>query len=331
MNRRWWTTDQFAWNTPSVFGNAELIGREVSEVLDIQYTEDAPEIDGMVEDLDEWYEIPEIPMEVYENDDDPAGILGHWTDHQASYKLMWDEDNLYVLVMVIDDSLEAPEALDPWNRDNIELFLDGDNSKNDQETGYDDNDFQWRYVYGSTPGDAAGGPGDFAFYDTENGYNLEIQIPKDTLKWTPENGHEIGFEIACRDCDSGAPQINRRWWTENTFAWNTASVFGNAELVGGTTALGDDHSQPESYDLGQNYPNPFNPTTTIAYSLDKAEQVRLVVYDLLGQEVSVLVDGFRTAGQHKVEFNGSNLPSGIYFYRMEAGSQVFTNKMMLIK
>lgn len=113
--------------------------------------------------------------------------------------------------------------------------------------------------------------------------------------------------------------------------WNDASLFGTALLIGGTTDIGDDLSIVKDFELGQNYPNPFNPSTTIAYSLNKAQNVKMVVYNVIGQQISVLVDGFKSAGKHSVKFNGANLPSGIYFYRLEAGDQIFTNKMMLIK
>ena len=83
--------------------------------------------------------------------------------------------------------------------------------------------------------------------------------------------------------------------------------------------------------LLQNYPNPFNPTTVIGYQLPQAEMVHLAVYDILGREVALLVDSHVSAGTHQVNFDGSNLSSGIYLYRLQAGNQVLTGKMMLMK
>jgi hypothetical protein len=88
---------------------------------------------------------------------------------------------------------------------------------------------------------------------------------------------------------------------------------------------------PTSYSLSQNYPNPFNPTTTIEFALPKSGNVSLVVYDILGREVTHLVNGELQAGYHKVEFNASSLASGVYFYRIEAGSFVNVKKLMLLK
>ena len=83
--------------------------------------------------------------------------------------------------------------------------------------------------------------------------------------------------------------------------------------------------------LEQNYANPFNPITTIEYSLPKSGEVTLIVYNLLGDEVARLVDGFQPAGEYNTTWNASNIASGIYFYRLKAGDFVQTRKMVLLK
>ena len=88
---------------------------------------------------------------------------------------------------------------------------------------------------------------------------------------------------------------------------------------------------PLIYALGQNYPNPFNPTTQIDYSLPKQTFVTISVYNLLGQEVATLVNSLKPAGVHEVTFNASDLPSGIYYYRIKAGDYTDARKMMLVK
>ena len=90
-------------------------------------------------------------------------------------------------------------------------------------------------------------------------------------------------------------------------------------------------TEPFTYALEQNYPNPFNPTTTINFSLMKASNVELTVYNILGQRVVTLVNGQLAAGTHTVKFNAVNLASGVYFYRLEAGGFVSNKKMMLLK
>jgi hypothetical protein len=88
---------------------------------------------------------------------------------------------------------------------------------------------------------------------------------------------------------------------------------------------------PKDYTLSQNYPNPFNPTTVISYSLPTASNIKLVVYNALGQTIKVLENGFKDAGYYSVNFNASDLASGIYLYKLEAGQFSQVKKMILIK
>lgn len=88
---------------------------------------------------------------------------------------------------------------------------------------------------------------------------------------------------------------------------------------------------PSEFTLSQNYPNPFNPTTVIRYGVPESSQVRLEVFNMLGQRVSVLVNEQKTAGWHNFTFDASNLSSGMYIYRMQAGEFVETRKLILIK
>ncbi len=88
---------------------------------------------------------------------------------------------------------------------------------------------------------------------------------------------------------------------------------------------------PAVFTLYQNYPNPFNPSTTIRYAVPTTGRVRLSVYDILGREVKALVDEVMGAGEHAVQFNGADLSSGIYFYRLTAGTHTALKKMIFVK
>ena len=88
---------------------------------------------------------------------------------------------------------------------------------------------------------------------------------------------------------------------------------------------------PTEFSLSQNYPNPFNPSTSIEYTVPSNEYVNLKVYDVLGNEVAVLVNGAKEAGSYKVSFDASSLSSGVYFYKIQAGSFNQVRKMMLVK
>jgi len=88
---------------------------------------------------------------------------------------------------------------------------------------------------------------------------------------------------------------------------------------------------PYAYSLHQNYPNPFNPVTKIGYTLSKSEFVTLKVFDISGREVRTIVNSYQNAGSHEINFDGSEIPSGAYFYKMEAGDFYEVRTMMLLK
>jgi len=88
---------------------------------------------------------------------------------------------------------------------------------------------------------------------------------------------------------------------------------------------------PDGYSLEQNYPNPFNPSTIIRFSIPEESNVSIVVFNSLGEEVRTLVNEKFTSGSYEVEFDASGLPSGIYLYKINAGSFVETKKMILLK
>ena len=120
----------------------------------------------------------------------------------------------------------------------------------------------------------------------------------------------------------------------NTASFTTSDVYSAVAFVGSpdkTTAVVSYTGTPSTFSLSQNYPNPFNPTTSIGYRLSAGSHVTLKVYDILGNEVATLVNGTESAGVHSVQFNGSGLASGVYFYRLSTPDYVRTMKMILLK
>jgi hypothetical protein len=95
--------------------------------------------------------------------------------------------------------------------------------------------------------------------------------------------------------------------------------------------VANQNTAPVEFKLNQNYPNPFNPTTTISYSIAKSGKVSLKVYDLLGREVTTLINEDQAAGDYRVTFNAGNLSSGVYFYTMQAGNFSESRKLILLK
>lgn len=108
-----------------------------------------------------------------------------------------------------------------------------------------------------------------------------------------------------------------------------AGVFRTVEST--NSARENNWQIPREYTLKQNYPNPFNPVTTIEYELPSATLVKVTVFDVLGRVVAVLEDGYRHAGHHVLRFYAVNTPSGVLFYRLDAGAYTQTRRMMLLR
>ena len=112
--------------------------------------------------------------------------------------------------------------------------------------------------------------------------------------------------------------------------WSAPSS-GTSNAGGTDTSVGDDGEVPTELSLNQNYPNPFNPTTQITFTMPESGSARLDVYNMMGQLVSTVVDQNLNAGTHTVTFDANSLASGVYLYRLQAGSAVLTRKMTLVK
>jgi hypothetical protein len=148
-------------------------------------------------------------------------------------------------------------------------------------------------------------------------------VPRDSMfegglvKLDQDGLAAVTLDFACLQCHQ-----NR------TLEW-ASSRAQNIHSVG--LAIGDVAEIPLDYRLLQNYPNPFNPSTTIQYELSKITEIRLAVYNLLGQEVALLVSGTQEPGVHKVEFEAKHMSSGMYIYRLESREFSLTKKMVLMK
>lgn len=112
---------------------------------------------------------------------------------------------------------------------------------------------------------------------------------------------------------------------------NSSSGFTNVASIGISGYLYKNAVEMLAFDLSQNYPNPFNPITKIDYSLPQKSYVSLKVYDIIGNEVAALIDGWREAGKYTLYFDGSKLSSGLYFYTLRVNDMSITKKMLLIK
>jgi hypothetical protein len=125
--------------------------------------------------------------------------------------------------------------------------------------------------------------------------------------------------------------IPARLTTAGMLAKDLTLTFLQSTVLTTAVSPGPVSEVSQKFSLAQNYPNPFNPSTSIKYELPRTSLVRLSVYDLLGREVSVLVNERREAGVHEVKFEGSAFASGVYFYRLTAGDFVATERLLLLK
>ena len=125
--------------------------------------------------------------------------------------------------------------------------------------------------------------------------------------------------------------------------FNCGELLGNYIFVGtnrvglwkigieSITSVMDENNVSHDFYLFQNYPNPFNPSTKIGYSIPNASNVKLIVFDIIGNKIETLIDGFQNQGYHIINFDASRLATGIYFYQLKTNNFISTRKMMIIK
>lgn len=164
----------------------------------------------------------------------------------------------------------------------------------------------------------------------------------DTVRWSCVQGtHNV---VADDNSFTSGPVAPAPWTYSHVFTTESSNPYycvlhgapGGVGMSGVITvqAASDIRNEGISiykFDLKQNYPNPFNPTTTIHYVVPKGSLVELRVYDVIGNEVETLVNEFKPAGNYNITFNAFSLSSGIYFYKLQAGSFAETRKMTLLK
>jgi len=170
-----------------------------------------------------------------------------------------------------------------------------------------------------------------------SGYLLYLSFVNVNTGWV------CGFDgVIMRTTNGGTSwerqSIGQSGWLQSIQFINPATgwVTGNPSIfktiTGGVIGITPISGEvPKVYSLSQNYPNPFNPATTIRFDLPKDANIKITLYDIMGREVQTLAGEFKKAGSYKLDFDGSALSSGTYFYRLQAGEFVDTKKMVLIK
>tara|TARA_R100000908_G_scaffold23815_4_gene9835 strand:- start:60017 stop:67576 length:7560 start_codon:yes stop_codon:yes gene_type:complete len=173
----------------------------------------------------------------------------------------------------------------------------------------------------------------------------EIAIGSYTLSWPGLRNVAEEWLVLLLDHETGE-EINLREQEEYTFNYSSKSKLAKSSPLNGPakkktkkksrftlriTTEAIEANIPEQVYLSQNYPNPFNPTTIISFGLSEESEMNLEVFDILGRKVQTLISGRMPAGSYTIPFDGKNLASGIYLYRILTNQKVITNKMVLIK
>jgi hypothetical protein len=177
----------------------------------------------------------------------------------------------------------------------------------------------WQYITFQTPFIWNGTSNlliEICFDDASFNANSSVYATQiNNMTW--HQSQDLSSGSGCTDLTSGSTQTNR---PNITFVMNSVlAVNGNENIL------------PKEYSLSQNYPNPFNPFTKISYSIPKKDFVTLKIYDLLGREISTLVNEVKTPGNYIVDFDAKSLSSGVYFYKITTDIYSDTKKMILIK
>jgi hypothetical protein len=151
----------------------------------------------------------------------------------------------------------------------------------------------------------------------------------------------IPIDLSYTDADlltaglGGFPVGDLGWFPSQLATWKAQAAAEYVTIQNRVNGIGvgvaNEQQLPQEFQLQQNYPNPFNPSTEISYTITKAGNVTLKVFNMLGQDVATLVNGFQAANTYKVSFNASGLSSGVYFYKLSAGSNEMIKKMVLMK
>ena len=164
-----------------------------------------------------------------------------------------------------------------------------------------------------------------------NNYGFEIERKASSPQSTVGNYEKIGFVNG-----NGNSNLPKNYSfvdnnvTAGSYLYRLKQIDNDGQFEYSKT-IEVNFSTPNKFELSQNYPNPFNPSTTILFNLIEAENVKLTIYNILGQEIKTLLDEYKESGVYTINFNASDLNSGFYIYKLEAGSFTQTRKMTLIK
>ena len=302
-------------------------------------------------DLSEWTNSGIMPFIINPSTGGVWASVDDEADLNGTVYLAIDDDYIYFAADVIDDDYHFGEG-NWWDQDALQLFMglyDSRGPKHNSIKRGDEPDYIF-YANENTlqldnPGNVSIGNSDeehyhFEMFDPD--YVVEGKISLDTIavlsgdpRFHPVNGMKIPLDIYFHDNDNGTWEGNIGYSTLATDQqWNNPQEWSFTWIGDQATILSNDNEAPiapEVFALYQNYPNPFNPVTNIKFSLPENQKVSLGIYSVTGRLVETLVNENRVAGFHTIQWNAGRHASGVYFYRLDAGVNSKTQKMILLK
>ncbi len=308
-------------------------------------------VDG---DLTEWAGIQ--PFRMYKSDGSGTVVQNTTIDDDADLScdayLAIDSDSLYVAFNVTDDQVSTDVSSNTYENDCPDLFLGLYQYHGKNHAGYKRDatpDYHMRFNkemlrYDNPGADSLLLPGANYYWDLNFpfGYIVEASISLQDIAtkgrtstdqvFVPKEGMSIPIDFEINDAD-GAIRSGQMDYSKDAEgqAYANVNLWTYTYIGNKTVGVNDKPVTVNQFKLDQNYPNPFNPTTKISYSIAKPGLVNIKVYDILGRQVAQLVNRNQNVGTYSVDFNASNLSSGVYIYQIESGSFVATKKMMLLK
>jgi len=296
------------------------------------------------------------------------GVPTNDSDLSAKVWAAWDEQWFYAYFEVMDDVISGSGA-NAYQDDGMELKIDPEATDSVANTIYAPN-LTILGGAGSDSLNIITNAANkqYARHTVEGGYVLEIGMKwseittaGETVSVAADSVFGLAINIHDNDQLTGGTRVASVMWAAVMLdaVWNTAEYLGTVKFLPGnklqfiptnnmtpwrTNVIpydgsdyirvgveGDQSLLPKQFSLSQNYPNPFNPSTTIRFALPQQTLVQLDVYNLLGEKVMELINSEMPAGYHQTVLNAGSLSSGVYFYRLSAGSFVQTRKLMLLK